>query len=79
MTAPNRRKVLQAIEDELAAGGSIFWVFPLVDESEHFQDMASAHQVRTPSPSPPPNPATPSHACSTAIGYSLHTNYGVPV
>eukprot|EP00892_Ulva_mutabilis_P000268 jgi/Ulvmu1/10241/UM060_0042.1 len=45
VTASNRRKVLQAIEAELAAGGSVFWVFPLVDESEHFQDMVSAHQA----------------------------------
>lgn len=46
VTAQSRRKVLQSIQDELSAGGSVFWVFPLVDESEHFQDMASAHQVR---------------------------------
>lgn len=46
VTARGRQKVLQAIEDELAAGGSVFWVFPLVHESEHFQDMTSAHLVR---------------------------------
>jgi hypothetical protein len=41
-----RREVLKRITDEVEAGGSVFWVFPLVDESEHFQGMGSAYQVR---------------------------------
>lgn len=40
-----RRAVMTRIVKELAAGGSVFWVFPLVNESEHFEGMASANQV----------------------------------
>jgi RecG-like helicase len=38
-------KVLDLIEEELRNGGSVFWVFPLVRESEHFNEMGSAEQV----------------------------------
>ena len=40
-----RLRMLARIEDELRAGGSVFWVFPLVDESQHFDGMGSANQV----------------------------------
>lgn len=46
-----RQQVLERVSEELEAGGSVFWVFPLVDESEHFQDLGSAYQVCMPSPS----------------------------
>ena len=45
-----RQQVLERVSEELEAGGSVFWVFPLVDESEHFQDLGSAYQVCMPSP-----------------------------
>jgi RecG-like helicase len=41
-----RQATQQRIVDELAAGGSVFWVFPLVNESENFEGMASANQAR---------------------------------
>lgn len=41
-----RVKMLERIAAELRAGGSVFWVFPLVDESEHFNGMGSANQAR---------------------------------
>lgn len=40
-----RKQVLERVTDEVEKGGSVFWVFPLVDESEHFQDLGSAYQV----------------------------------
>ena len=40
-----RQKVLERVQEEIEQGGSVFWVFPLVDESEHFQDMGSAYKV----------------------------------
>ena len=40
-----RRAVMERIVSELDAGGSVFWVFPLVNESEHFEGMGSANQV----------------------------------
>jgi RecG-like helicase len=40
-----RQKVLERVSEELEKGGSVFWVFPLVDESEHFQEFGSAYQV----------------------------------
>lgn len=41
-----REKVLGEIQSELERGGSVFWVFPLVEESEAFEHMGSAHEVR---------------------------------
>lgn len=43
---PSRRRVLERIAAELEDGGSVFWVFPLVDDSEHFEGMGSATAVR---------------------------------
>lgn len=40
-----RMNVLNRIEEELRNGGSVFWVFPLVRESEHFTELGSAEQV----------------------------------
>ena len=45
-----RQKVLERVTEEVENGGSVFWVFPLVDESEHFQDLGSAYQVSIASP-----------------------------
>lgn len=43
-----RQQVLERVSEEIENGGSVFWVFPLVDESEHFQDLGSAYQVHLP-------------------------------
>ena len=43
-----RQRVQGRIVDELRAGGSVFWVFPLVHESEHFANMGSATEVHYP-------------------------------
>lgn len=45
-TSKQRAANLDRIVAELEAGGSIFWVFPLVNESEHFEGMNAANQVR---------------------------------
>jgi hypothetical protein len=58
-----RQATQQRIVDELAAGGSVFWVFPLVNESEHFEGMASANQART--------------RCTSCCGASRAADFGV--
>jgi hypothetical protein len=40
-----RKLIMKRILDELSRGGSVMWVFPLVNESEHFEGMGSANQV----------------------------------